>query len=106
MHIRKTGIIALLVLALTLVSACASFENKQLARIDKLPDVSTFKNKPSVYIDLSCYLGKPNKNSTPKSRSNKPFLKIINRVLEKADLFSKYSFNESEKTEYGRSLTE
>ena len=45
--LRAIGIIAVSVLA-----GCASFPKEYVAKVDQMPDVSQYQNKPSVYIDL------------------------------------------------------
>lgn len=88
--------IAIQVLSLViflLVASCASFERNQLDRINEMPDMSQFQNKPSVYIDLHFYRGKPSENGPELPAGVKQLRPAIEEVAAGSNLFSSYSFD-------------
>lgn len=92
--LRAIGVIAVSVLA-----GCASFPKEYVAKVDQMPDVSQYQNKPSVYIDLRFFHGKPGQATAPvEMAAAKPVLQqTVQKVVTDSNLFSSYSFDEFEK---------
>lgn len=89
--------LALLTTAIAL-SGCASFKKNEVAHIDKLPDVSQYRNKPSVYIDFRFFRGEPGSTGAPEISMAHDHLKPqIEKALADSQLFSNVSFDESMK---------
>jgi hypothetical protein len=82
------------VVALALVlSGCASFEKEQLARMDVMPDVSQFSNKPVVYVDYHFFSGEPEGDAVESQEAKQQLRPVIAQAIEKTGLFSEYSFD-------------
>jgi len=89
-----------LALVVVMITGCASFEKKELTRLDTLPDVSQYENKPSVYVDVKFYRGMPGDRSMEMSQVTEKLIPIVERAVEKSALFSQYTFDESQNTEH------
>ncbi len=95
MLLRKLQVL-LVVCAVTVLSGCASFKNNEVASVGKLPDVSQYKNKPSVFVDSHFYRGLPGK--VIMEVQNKAEMEgMIGPSLDDTGLFSKHSFNAADK---------
>ncbi len=95
MLLRKLHVL-LVVCAVTVLSGCASFKNNEVAAVGKLPDVSQYKNKPSVFVDTHFYQGLPGK--VIREVHNKADVDgMIGPSLGDMGLFSKYSFDAADK---------
>lgn len=88
---------ALLICAVAVLSGCASFRNNELADVDRLPDVSRFNNKPSVFVESHFYRGEPGSGGPEISAAVDKIQKIIKKSLTESGMFSKYSFNDADK---------
>ena len=83
---------------------CASFEQEKIARVEVMPDVSQYKNKPSVYVDLSFYRGMPEKKPTEIVHAKEKLQPIISGAIEKTALFSDYTFDQDKAESYDYTL--
>ncbi|MGJ8691693.1 MAG: hypothetical protein ACSHW0_04370 [Thalassotalea sp.] len=87
------------VILLTL-SGCAAFPDEQIAKVENLPDVSQYKNKPSVAIDLKFYRGSPDDaNPIEMSQLTPQLQEMTAKVLDESQLFEKYTYDIFEKNE-------
>jgi len=90
-RLLSVGVIAMLV-------ACASFEQHEVAKVDELPDVSQYQNKPSVFVDLAFYSGSPNAgNAVALAEGKKLLMPHVKEVIEGSELFSEITYDEFEK---------
>jgi hypothetical protein len=95
MLFRKLHVL-LVVCAVAVLSGCASFKNNEVAAVGKLPDVSHYKNKPSVFVDSHFYRGEP--GAVIMEVHNKADVDgMIGPSLGDMGLFSKYSFDAADK---------
>ena len=83
--------------AALLLSGCASFRNNEVAEVSKLPDVSQYANKPTVFIDTHLYRGDPGKATLEILSIKEKLNKALGRTLSESALFSKYSFDEKDR---------
>jgi hypothetical protein len=86
-----------LICAVALLSGCASFRNYELAEVGKLPDVSQFNNKPSVFVESHFYRGEPGSRGAEVLAVKDKIQEIIRKSLDESALFSKHSFNDADK---------
>lgn len=85
-------------LALTLLSGCASFPQEEVAKVEKMPDMSNYQNKPSVYIDYHFYRGEPGSaKAVEVSRAKEQLMPEVKRVIEESKLFSSVTYDEFQK---------
>jgi hypothetical protein len=84
---------AIFATALLSLSGCASFEKEQLTRVENLPDVSQYTNKPTIFVDFSFYNGEPDSNHSENTQAKTQLEPVITQAIEKTGLFSKYSFD-------------
>lgn len=85
-------------LALVLgLGGCASFTKDEVAPVD-LPSMSSYSNKPNVYVDFDFYQGEPGSgkaNEVPQARDMlKPELM---RAFKESGLFGRVTFDEFKK---------
>ncbi|WP_149865533.1 hypothetical protein [Catenovulum maritimum] len=77
-----------------LLGACAAFPGDKIAKIDKLPDVSQYKEKPKVVVDLKLFRGKPNDANAIEINQVQPELqRIATKVLDDSNLFESYTYD-------------
>jgi hypothetical protein len=83
--------------AAILLTGCASFRNNEVANVESLPDVSQYQNKPSVFVEVAFFRGKPGDvvSEVPVVRQHAQ--EIVGKVLSDSSLFSKYSFDSTDK---------
>ncbi len=93
----KKWFFVFLICAVAVFSGCASFRNNELAEVGKLPDVSQFSNKPSVYVESHFYRGEPGSGGSEVLAAKAKMQEIIGKSLDESALFSKHSFNEADK---------
>lgn len=85
-------------IVLALVGGCASFEKNEMARVDRLPDVSQYQHKPSVYIDFRFFRGASgDAKAVEISQARTQLLPLVEKVVKDSALFSRYTFDEFEK---------
>lgn len=96
----KSSITSLFLMMLLpfLVSACASYEKKQLVRIENLPSMSAYENKPSVYVDFHMYRGKPESSPTEVKEIHENIQFAVHETFRESGLFSVYTFDEEHKS--------
>ncbi|MDR1423174.1 MAG: hypothetical protein LBI92_00990 [Azoarcus sp.] len=99
MKVMKNGLIRYLAIlsAAIALTGCASFRNNEIAEVKSLPDVSQYQNKPSVFVEASFYSGEPDKAASEVPAARQEVQKMIGKILDESDLFSKYSFNTTDK---------
>ena len=92
---------ALLVVCLLVLSAmtgCASFPQKELAKVGKMPDVSQYKNKPSVYIGFKFLRGNPGDPKAVEVNAVKDkIMPMLEKSINEMGLFSSVTFDEFKK---------
>ena len=93
---RKFACILAACAVLTL-SGCASFRNNEIAEVGKLPDVSRYAQKPSVFVDTHFFRGEPGKAQLEILPIKEKMNETIGRTLNESALFSKYSFDEKDR---------
>jgi len=95
----KSKLIRYLVIlsAAAMLTGCASFRNNEIAEVETLPDVSQYQNKPSVFVEISFYRGKPGEGASEIPAVKSDVQEIAGKVLGESGLFSKYSFNNADK---------
>jgi len=88
-------LIPMAVFAALLLGGCASFPDSEFPRVEKLPDRSTFKNKPSVYVDVKTFMDQTEDLS--KTIENPAavghFKSSVEKVTKESGLFSKYTLD-------------
>ncbi|WP_101758840.1 hypothetical protein [Oceanicoccus sp. KOV_DT_Chl] len=96
---------ALLITITTLLGACASFHNEEIPVVESMPDVSTYENKPKVYVDLKFFFGDPNNSSATEITQTKDKLKpVIENYLKNSGLFSEFTFDKFKQEEMDYTL--
>lgn len=95
MLIKTLKQISLIVFITLFVGGCAVFPGKNLPELDKLPDRSQFKNKPSVALDVKSFMDtSAGKNDPVENAQNTIHLKtLVDKVTRESDLFSRYSLD-------------
>jgi hypothetical protein len=70
--------------------------------MEEIPDVSQYENKPTIYVDLAIYSGKPDENPDKNFLITKHIKTVTAQAMEKTGLFSAYSFdiNKVRSTDY------
>lgn len=88
----------LLVTAITLFCflGCAAFEKEKIPRVDVMPDLSSYKSKPSASVEFSFYRGYPENNPTEIDRAQKQMKNLVATAINKTGLFSNVSFEEDD----------
>ena len=87
---------AVAIIAFLALSGCAAFEKNKLDRLSDYPDVSSFDDKPSVYVDLSMYEGTPDSGAKETEELSDDFIAIFDNTINESGLFSSYSFEDGE----------
>lgn len=87
----------LLAAAVSLLSGCASFRNSEIADAGKMPDVSQYKNKPSVFVEFHRFFGEPGSSAREIFVQKEKVQEKIGKSLDGTGLFSKYSFDEADR---------
>jgi len=83
--------------SLIALSGCASFRNNEVANIEKLPDVSQYAKKPSVFIEPHFYRGEPGNAQLEILAIKEKINGVIGKTLSESALFSNYSFDEKDR---------
>jgi hypothetical protein len=85
-------------LALVLgLSGCASFTKDEVAPVN-LPSMSSFSNKPNVYVDFDFYQGAPKSASAVEVPQARDMLKPeLQKVLSDSGLFGRVTLDEFQK---------
>ncbi|PTU02961.1 hypothetical protein DBR45_09570 [Pseudomonas sp. HMWF031] len=88
------------ILGLTLVlglSGCASFTKDEVAPVN-LPSMSSYSNKPNVYVDFDFYQGAPKSGSAVEIPQARDMLKPeLQKVLNDSGLFGRVTLDEFQK---------
>ena len=87
----------LMACATLVLSGCASFRNNEVTEVGKLPDVSQYTNKPSVFVEAHLYRGDPGQASLEILTIKEKLNTALGRTLNESALFSKYSFDEKDR---------
>lgn len=87
----------LMACAALLLSGCASFRNNELADVGKLPDVSRYANKPSVFVETHLFRGDPGQASMEILTIKEKLNASLKHTLDESAVFSKYSFDEKDR---------
>ena len=97
--------IAVVTLLAYVIVGCASFHNEELVVIEKMPDISSFENKPKVYIDLKFFMGHPDDgNATEISQAKEKVQPVLDKYLKDSGLFGEYTFDQFEQENMGYTL--
>lgn len=85
-------------LALALgLSGCASFTQDEVAPVN-LPSMSSYSNKPNVYVDFDFYQGVPKSSSAVEVPQARDMLKPeLQKVLSDSGLFGRITLDEFQK---------
>ncbi len=85
-------------LALVLgLSGCASFTKDEVAPV-KMPSMSSYSNKPNVYVDFKFYQGVPKSTSAVEVPQARDMLKPeLQKVLNDSGLFGRVTLDEFQK---------
>jgi hypothetical protein len=85
-------------LALVLgLSGCASFTKDEVAPVN-LPSMSSYSNKPNVYVDFDFYQGAPKSTSAVEMPQARDMLKPeLQKVLNDSGLFGRVTLDEFQK---------
>lgn len=73
---------------------CASFPDKELSKIERLPDKSTFRNKPSAYVDVKFFTdmsGEERNKPVENAMVLGHYKPVVEKVTKESNLFSRYS---------------
>lgn len=93
---RSLSLIALV--STLLLSGCASYPKEELSNVQNMPNVSKFKNKPSVYVDFNFYQGNPGAANAVESKTvEDKFGPGIKKIVNNTKLFSSVTLDEFEK---------
>lgn len=78
-----------------LLGACASFPDSEFKKVDKLPDKSTYRNKPSVYVDNKFFVDRTEdvSNSVENPAAVGTLKNAAEKVTKESGLFSKYTLD-------------
>ncbi|MBI5143161.1 MAG: hypothetical protein HZA20_13380 [Nitrospirae bacterium] len=92
MKTKRLILFALLLVAVTVSSGCASFPNKEIGAVDAMPDVSAYQHKPSAYIEVKFYRSEPEAvDKTEMPQATEMLTGIVKSVLDKSSLFGSYT---------------
>ncbi|WP_440905853.1 hypothetical protein ACMZOO_06265 [Catenovulum sp. SX2] len=84
----------IIIITALVISGCASFPGEKLAKVESLPDVSSYKQKPKVVIDLKLFSGKPGTENAIEIAQAQPELqRITSKVIDDAQLFADVSYD-------------
>ncbi len=94
MLFRKLSLaVAAVIMAIT--TGCASFPQNEISKVNSLPDVSQYKNKPSVFVDLNFYRGEPgNGKSAESSAARDAIMPIVEKTIKDSKLFGEVTYDE------------
>lgn len=79
------------------MAGCATFERSELTRINKLPDVSQYENKPSVFVDFSFLAGLPSENPSEIVKTTQELQPLVQEAFIDSKLFESVTFDSSVK---------
>lgn len=84
-----------LLIATSLLSGCASFSGKENPEIDKLPDKSSYSQKPSVCLDVKFVAGSPDVAKLPveNPKATEKLKGIVQQVTTNSAFFSRSSLD-------------
>lgn len=82
-----------LVLSAALLSGCASFEKKELERVDAFASSTQQALKPTIYVDVHSYRGEPGGKAKELPGGASTLRPAIENALNHSDMFSSYSFD-------------
>lgn len=97
MSLKKLAKFSIVSVAVAVAAGCASFKGNEVAVVDKLPDVSQYQNKPSVYVDLNFYRGNPGQPGVEMAPARARVQEVMEEQLVQSKLFSSYTFDPSKK---------
>lgn len=82
-------------IAMSMLSGCATFSGKENPEIEKLADKSSFSRKPSVSIDVKYVAGSTNSTMTPveNQKATEKLKSIVQQVSTTSDFFSQFSLD-------------
>ena len=92
----------LCVLLFATLSACAAFPGEKL-KASKLPDSASYAHRPSAYVEVKFFQGKPGAANAVAIPAGKDKAQAaVERVLKQNSPFSNYSFDvfDQDKMEY------
>ena len=76
-------------------SGCASFPNNGVPTVDKLPDKSAFRNKPSIFLDAKMTVDMSGGKNAPAE--NKPgtdkFKEMVEKATKDSNMFGNYTLD-------------
>ncbi len=98
----RNVVLTLSAAAVLAMAGCASFPQDKLATVKDMPSVAQYQHKPSAYIDLRFYVGKPDVAGSPPTQvASVPqgLQSIVATAVDKSGMFSSYSFDPSKKAD-------
>lgn len=84
----------LICISFIVLHGCASFPQNEMVPVGAMPDVSNYKNKPSVYIDFRFYRGKPGYNAREIGAVKAKLSDKIRSYVNESNLFSTVTLDE------------
>lgn len=102
---RSLAFIAML--STLLLSGCASFPQEEITQVQSMPNVSKYKNKPSVYVDFKFFRGNPGAtNALEVSSVKETHSDTVKKIVTDTGLFSSVTLDEfkQKETDYTVSL--
>lgn len=98
-------ILAILI-SIFILNGCTAIQNNELTKVEKIPDVSMYENKPTAFIQLNLYQDEPQEIS-PRSIPYKKdeVHKFLRETIEATKLFSSITFDPSKKMEQDYTIT-
>jgi hypothetical protein len=95
--LSKKLICLLAACAVLSLSGCASFRNNEIAEVGKMPDVTQYANKPSVFVETHFFHGEPDQAKLEVLTLKDKVNTTVGRTLSESALFSRYSFDEKDR---------
>jgi hypothetical protein len=85
-----------------ILTGCITYQCGNLLSIENLPDQSYYQNKPSIAFDVSFYtfLKGAQKEPVLNPAATDELIKSIEKVTRESNLFSKYTFDMDDQSDY------
>lgn len=90
--------LSLVAVSILFINGCASYPQHELSNVDVMPDVTKYKNKPTVFIDFRFLRGAPDdEKATEFSSVKDKLISIVDEAVNESGLFETVTFDEFEK---------
>lgn len=103
--INRKVFLLLVAVSILLLNGCASYPQHEVSNVEAMPDVTKYKNKPTVFIDFRFLRGTPDdENATESSAAKDKLVAIVDEAVNESGLFETVTFDEFEKDKMGYTI--